>query len=93
MSVQSPCKGCREEYRATEEQIDRLLDHPMFQADSEISVPDSVYLGRLEQCMSCPRLSAGTTCLVCGCFVRVAAKYRNRACPLAGESRWAKFET
>jgi len=88
----SPCKGCREEYRATEEQIDRILQHPMFKADSELCVPDSVYAQRLEHCSACAKLSYGTTCMICGCFVRVAAKYRNRACPKPGDSQWGKFE-
>jgi hypothetical protein len=83
------CKGCGEQYRVTDEQIDRMLEKPMFRS-AELCVPDNVYEERLEQCLRCSRLQAGQTCTVCGCFVRIAAKYRERACPLPGDSRWAK---
>ncbi|WP_307202363.1 DUF6171 family protein [Paenibacillus harenae] len=82
------CKGCRDDYRVTDEQIDRILSAPMFQSD--ICVPDEVYERRLAECGNCPKFQYGTTCTVCGCFVRIAAKYKDRACPKAGDSRWAK---
>ncbi|WP_028610224.1 DUF6171 family protein [Paenibacillus harenae] len=88
MSSNGQCKGCSDEYRVTDEQIDRILAAPMF--SSGISVPDEVYERRLAQCGACPKLQFGTTCAVCGCFVRIAAKYKDRACPLPGGSRWAK---
>ncbi|WP_369688919.1 DUF6171 family protein [Bacillus sp. FJAT-26390] len=89
MSSKNQCKGCRDEYIVTDEQIDRILAAPMFQTD--ISVPDDVYEQRLMQCGGCPKFQYGTTCAICGCFVRIAAKYKNRACPLPGDSRWAKY--
>ncbi|WP_424766845.1 hypothetical protein [Paenibacillus sp. sgz302251] len=90
MSSNGNCKGCSDDYRVTDEQIDRILSAPMFQAGSELCVPDEVYVHRLKQCGGCPKLQSGTTCAMCGCFVRIAAKYRDRACPLPGDSRWEK---
>lgn len=89
MSSNGQCKGCRDEYRVTDEQIDRILAAPMFQSD--LCVPDEVYELRLKQCSGCPKFQYGTTCVVCGCFVRIAAKYKDRACPNPGDSRWAKY--
>lgn len=84
------CNGCRKEYRTTDAQIDRILAAPMFQSD-ELCVPDDVYVQRLDQCASCTKLMDGKTCLVCGCFVRVAAKYKARACPNPDERRWQAY--
>jgi len=89
MSSNNGCKGCRDDYLVTDEQIDRILAAPMFQSD--ISVPDDVYEQRLQQCRDCPKFQYGTTCIVCGCFVRIAAKYKERACPNPGDSRWSKY--
>lgn len=90
-AVNGPCKGCRDDYRVTDEQIDRILSAPMFQSD--ICVPDDVYELRLAKCRECPKFEYGTTCVVCGCYVRIAAKYKNRSCPKPGDSRWAKHAT
>ncbi len=84
----SGCKGCGEQYRVSSEQIDRMLERPMFHSE-ELCVTDSIYEARLSQCRTCPRLQE-ETCTVCGCFVRIAAKYKNRGCPLPGASRWDK---
>ncbi|UKS30873.1 DUF6171 family protein [Paenibacillus sp. HWE-109] len=80
------CKGCREEYKITEVQIDRMLSAPMFQGES--CVPESVYQERLRMCGACPKLLGGTTCSFCGCIVRVAAKLKEKNCPFPGASRW-----
>ena len=82
------CKGCRAGHAVTEELIARLLSVPALQS-SDVAVPDDVYLTRLEACASCPSLQRdGFTCGVCGCIVRVMARYRHRACPRPGETRW-----
>jgi hypothetical protein len=86
MNDTTACKGCGPEYIVTEERITRMLEAPMFQ--TEIAVPDEVYERRLEACRSCPKLMNGSTCAVCGCFVRIRAKYTNRGCPNPGKARW-----
>lgn len=80
------CKSCGPQYAQAEEQIDRLLAHPLFR--SEAAVPDDVYEARLAVCGGCARLQGGNTCAVCGCFVRVRARLKQNGCPDAGAARW-----
>ena len=80
------CKGCREEYRVTEQQIARVLDSPMF-ASSQC-VPDEVYNKRLEACTDCPKLMDGHTCMLCGCIVQITAKLKTKTCPDPVRNQW-----
>lgn len=91
-AADNSCKGCREEFRITEERIDKILSSPMFLADSGNCVPDSVYAERLELCRACPKLIEGHTCALCGCLVKIAAKLKDRSCPAPGNSGWGRFE-
>ncbi|WP_338552070.1 hypothetical protein [Paenibacillus sp. KS-LC4] len=81
------CKGCDDSYTVTEAQIQRILAAPMFQS-SERCVDDEVYAARLRECGSCPKLMSGTTCMVCGCIVRISAKYKEKSCPNPNDVRW-----
>lgn len=81
------CKGCRDDYRVTDEQINRILQAPMFQSE-EHCVGDDIYVRRLEACAGCDKLMNGTTCTLCGCIVQVAAKLKERGCPKPGDDRW-----
>ncbi|WP_055107353.1 DUF6171 family protein [Paenibacillus ihumii] len=85
----SSCKGCREEYKVTEEQIQRILASPAFAP--ERCVPDEIYAQRLELCRACPKLQGGTTCLACGCIIPVVAKLKERECPLPGQRKWNAY--
>jgi len=82
------CKGCRGELEATEERIDKLLAAPMFRPGSVACVSDDVYSARLRMCRDCPRLIGGHTCSLCGCFVRVRAKFKEKGCPAPGGAGW-----
>lgn len=84
----SRCKGCGPQYEVVEEQIDRILNSPMF-TDAAIAVSDHIYDERLKQCQQCEHLYREQTCLLCGCFVRVAAKYRTKSCPNVKNKRWS----
>lgn len=81
------CKGCGGQYRVTSADIDRMLLAPMFRS-AEACVPEEVYRRRLAACAGCPKLQDGETCAACGCYVRVAAKLRAKACPLPGGGLW-----
>lgn len=81
------CKGCDPAFRRTEADIDRVLAAPMFSSE-EHAVPDDVYAERLAICRSCPKLAGGETCVVCGCYVRVAARLKAKRCPLPGGEGW-----
>jgi len=89
ISADRSCKGCREEYRVTEEQIQRVLASGMFNADN--TAPPQIYEERLRQCYECPRLLDGNTCSLCGCVVRITAKLKDKSCPLSGIPRWQKY--
>ncbi|GAB6931310.1 hypothetical protein JCM10914A_52930 [Paenibacillus sp. JCM 10914] len=82
------CKGCRDDYRVSSEQIERVLAAAMFHTDDNVS--DEWYDARLEACMSCPKLQGGTTCMLCGCIVQITAKMRDKRCPYPGDDRWAE---
>ncbi|XID94017.1 DUF6171 family protein [Paenibacillaceae bacterium WGS1546] len=86
--MDSRCKGCRTDNQVTEERIDRMLAAPMFRPGSGLCVPDAVYEERLSRCRACPKLLGGHTCALCGCIVRVAAKFKDRSCPAPGGSGW-----
>jgi hypothetical protein len=81
------CKGCRDEYKVTDEQIQRLLASPMF-SSPELCVTEEVYEQRLSACSNCPKLMNGITCQACGCIIPVVAKLKERRCPLPGGGLW-----
>ncbi|GMK37653.1 hypothetical protein PCCS19_07070 [Paenibacillus sp. CCS19] len=83
----SGCKGCREEYKVTDAQIERLLASPMF-SSPELCVSDEAYAARLAACSTCPKLVNGITCQACGCIIPVVAKLKQRRCPLPGGGLW-----
>lgn len=85
----STCKGCREEYKVTEEQLKRIFASSAFAPDQ--CVPDEVYEQRLALCNTCPKLQDGMTCLVCGCIIPVVAKLKTRECVLPGDKRWGAY--
>ena len=49
---------------------------------------DDLYAYRLQQCQSCSYLEYQTTCLKCGCYVRIRAKLADAACPLSKNKKW-----
>jgi hypothetical protein len=81
------CKGCRENFEVTEQQIQRLLK--LFQEKGFDCAPDEIYRARLAACMRCPSLVASHTCLHCGCIVQVRAKLMDKDCPNPEGTRWA----
>jgi len=86
------CKGCRSDLQVTEERIDKMLSSPMFRQGSAHCVPDDVYEARLRACGACPKLIGGHTCALCGCLVRIRAKFKDKSCPAPGEAGWPRLE-
>ncbi|AFZ66344.1 hypothetical protein Deipe_0767 [Deinococcus peraridilitoris DSM 19664] len=85
------CRGCCGAHAVTEDLVTRLLSAPTLNAPAVV-VPDAVYSARLEACARCPSLQPDRfTCGVCGCIVRVMAKYRDRACRRPGDPRWDRY--
>ncbi|QAY68044.1 DUF6171 family protein [Paenibacillus protaetiae] len=81
------CKGCESSYHVTDQQINRMLQAPMFQSP-EHCVTDEMYQLRLTACSGCDKLMNGTTCLICGCIVQITAKLKARSCAKPGDDRW-----
>ncbi|MFC3801080.1 DUF6171 family protein [Cohnella sp. GCM10012308] len=79
MSVKTSagCKGCDSSVQVTEAQIDRLLS----KIKPDERVDDGQYKNRLEACASCDSLAYGTTCMHCGCLVRLRASLKEGRCP------------
>lgn len=82
---QPDCPGCTASVH-DDAQIRRIL--AALSRRPEACVDDGMYEARLAACRACPDLAYGTTCLHCGCFVAVRAKFRDRHCPMPGGARW-----
>lgn len=83
----SNCKGCDEQFKLSHEQIERLLAKPAMN-DPETIVSDDIYDMRLTKCRNCSQLWQNETCLLCGCFVRVSAKFKGKSCPDLKNKQW-----
>ncbi|AOZ92389.1 DUF6171 family protein [Paenibacillus crassostreae] len=84
---ETTCKGCREEYKVTDQQITRVL--ATMKITPEQSASDAVYAERLQICSGCTKLMNNHTCTLCGCIVPITAKFKDKKCPFPGEDRWA----
>lgn len=82
----SPCKGCTAGVHVSDKQIQRILK--ALDAHPEQCVSDDIYQQRMAFCVTCPSLAYDTTCMHCGCFVAVRAKFNEKGCPNPGHSRW-----
>lgn len=80
------CKGCREEYQVTDQQIQRILSSMKLTVEQRVT--DSVYEERLQICDRCTKLMNNHTCTLCGCIVPVIAKFKDKRCPYPGDNRW-----
>jgi len=89
VSEKGLCKGCLESVMVTEDVIQELVNEAS--EDVSVIVSDDVYAARLTICDSCQSLQYGTTCAHSGCIVRYRAKFKNKGCPLPGESKWVKI--
>jgi hypothetical protein len=81
-----PCKGCSADVQVTNKQIQRIL-HSL-NAHPEQCVDDEIYEQRMTACRACPSLAYDTTCMHCGCFVAVRAKFIEKGCPHPGHPVW-----
>ncbi|WP_334074612.1 MULTISPECIES: DUF6171 family protein [Paenibacillus] len=80
------CKGCRDDYKVTEAQMERLLKTTMFAPERRVS--QERYEERLRLCGDCPKLTDEGTCMACGCIIPVVAWLKERSCPLPGGGLW-----
>ncbi|HEY8499852.1 MAG TPA: DUF6171 family protein [Clostridia bacterium] len=80
------CSKCSENVNVSDkeiaEQIKKVIESGVPLADEKL------YNKRLNVCYVCERLAYGTTCMSCGCIVRVRALYALRICPHESGSKW-----
>lgn len=80
------CYGCHASVHIPdseiEDQIKRVISSgvPLTNRDQ--------YEKRLEACKTCDQLIYGTTCMSCGCIIKVRALNALRICPHASGNRW-----
>lgn len=65
-----------------EAQINKVIESGVPLADKDL------YRKRLEACDACERFVYGTTCMSCGCIVKVRALNALRICPHEFGSKW-----
>jgi hypothetical protein len=80
------CKGCSASVHVSEEEIRELVASLGLRPDERAS--DAVFLKRLAACDACEHLKLGTTCMQCGCLVRVRALIASSRCPAPSGNRW-----
>ena len=80
------CGHCPGSVHASEIDIKEQMEN-VIQSGVPIA-SDKVYEARLKACDSCKELIYGTTCMNCGCFVKVRALNALRICPHPSGSKW-----
>lgn len=84
--VKDPCKSCPDMVHVTEEEMEKEIRKVK---ESGVPLADrDRYEKRLAACSSCEQLVYGTTCMSCGCLVRVRALNALRICPHVSGSKW-----
>ncbi len=84
--MEDKCFKCSRDIHVTEEEIDQEIKRVV---DSGVPLAKwDQYEKRLGICNSCERLAYGTTCMCCGCIVRVRAMNALRICPHSSGSKW-----
>lgn len=75
------CKRCGLKTVLNEEEIAEAVDAVKTMKGVK-RAEDSVYRARLDVCGRCEKLAYGSTCMSCGCLVRVRALPAGGKCPL-----------
>lgn len=84
--VKDKCVKCYGDIHVSDGEIERDINRVV-----ESGVPlanDRQYQKRLKVCYSCDQIIDGTTCMICGCIVRVRAMNALRICPHPSGNRW-----
>lgn len=86
MHMKDDCKGCSGSVHIKDSEIEveirRVIESGVPLAGQEL------YEKRLKTCSVCEQLIYGTTCMSCGCIVKVRALNALRICPHASGSKW-----
>ncbi len=84
--MERECRNCAGSVHITESQIKEQMELVL-----KSGVPiteESLYAKRIDICKSCDKLVYGTTCMSCGCLVRVRALNALRICPNPSGNKW-----
>lgn len=84
--MRDKCFACNGNVHITDEEIEKEIKRVI---DSGVPLTKrDQYEKRLKVCNSCEQLRYGTTCMNCGCIVRVRALNALRICPYSSGSKW-----
>jgi hypothetical protein len=84
--MKDKCVKCEGNVHILDEEIEKEIKRVM---DSGVPITkQDEYELRLKACSACNHLIYGTTCMSCGCIVRVRALNALRICPHASGSKW-----
>ncbi|MGE5612915.1 MAG: DUF6171 family protein [Bacillota bacterium] len=84
--MEDKCNGCATDVYVSDDDIEEAVKKAM--ASGMPLADREQYEKRLEACRTCDQLVYGTTCMSCGCLVKVRALFALRICPHASGSRW-----
>lgn len=80
------CHGCSSSVHVKDSEIEAEIKRVV---ESGVPLTDrDEYEKRLKACNSCEQLMYETTCMSCGCLIKVRALNALRICPHASGSRW-----
>lgn len=70
------------------EQLRTSINEYIDMLDKENCVIEKIYQERLELCYTCTHLYEHTACSICGCFVEIRAKRKDKHCPYPKKPKW-----
>jgi hypothetical protein len=84
--VDKKCGHCPGSVHITESEIEEQAKRVL---DSGVPIAEEdIYEARLLVCGRCEQLIYGTTCMSCGCLVKVRALNALRICPHPAGNKW-----
>ena len=84
--MKEKCSVCPADVHVSDDEINAAIKKVI---DSGVPLAEKeLYENRLKTCGGCDRLAYGTTCMSCGCLVKVRALNALRICPHESGSKW-----
>lgn len=84
--MSNDCSNCPETVHVSHDEITVQVNVVL---RSGVPITDrQIYSRRLEVCGECEELAYGTTCMSCGCLIRVRALNALRVCPHSAGNKW-----
>ena len=81
------CRRCLNSPNVSEAEIEKAVER--LKAMKGIRLADSDTVSRrLTACSECDRFEYGSTCMLCGCLVRVRALMADGKCPYPKNNKW-----